>query len=80
MDYIMGEGEVRDRVIEMRIGERERNKRIDSDHHPVKVCIKGKVNREGRIKEEGKGWRVIWDVETSGIRWSGGGKRQRCED
>jgi len=43
IDYVIGEGEVKDRVERMRIGDR-----VDSDHQPVEVWLKGE-----RVRGEG---------------------------
>jgi len=59
IDYVIGDKRVKERVERMGIGER-----IDSDHHPVIVWIKGRVRREER---RGGGKRLrsreIWNEE-----------------
>ncbi|EZA46548.1 hypothetical protein X777_00046, partial [Ooceraea biroi] len=41
IDYIIGDREIRESVIEMRVADK-----MDSDHQPVEVRIKGEVSRE----------------------------------
>lgn len=52
-DYIMGDEEVRDCVERMKVGEK-----VDSDHQPVEVWIRGKRERK---REEG--WKGVWNEE-----------------
>lgn len=40
IDYVMGSEDVRSKVDNMKIGDR-----VDSDHHPVEVMLKGEVRR-----------------------------------
>lgn len=42
----------------MKMGER-----VDSDHHPVEVRIRGEGKREDAKKGNRKGWRDTWDEE-----------------
>lgn len=57
IDYILGNKEVKERVTDMKIGDR-----IASDHQPIEVKLKRKRGRAGR-KEERRFWREVWDVE-----------------
>jgi len=59
IDYVMGEEEVRDRVRSLRVEDK-----IDSDHHPVVIHMKGKEREGGR--KGGKNKRIrrgIWNEE-----------------
>ncbi|EZA56066.1 hypothetical protein X777_03893 [Ooceraea biroi] len=47
IDYIIGDREIRESVIEMRVTDK-----IDSDHQPVEVKIKGEVSREKEWRGE----------------------------
>ncbi|EZA50916.1 hypothetical protein X777_10743, partial [Ooceraea biroi] len=68
IDYVMGDLEVRNRIERMEVGDR-----IESDHQPIEVRIKGEEEGRKRGKGKGKGkakaWRGAWDEE--------GGKRFR---
>lgn len=59
IDYVMGDEEVRGKVRSMKIGER-----IDSDHQPVEVWIKGEAEKRRRNGGKQGAGRVIWDGET----------------
>lgn len=48
IDYVIGDGEVRDKVCRMVVGER-----VDSDHHPLEVTI-GRRMRERNKRGEGR--------------------------
>lgn len=50
IDYILGEEETREWVAEMKVGDK-----VDSDHHPVEVRIKGRGKKKRREREEKKG-------------------------
>lgn len=54
IDYVMGNREVREEVEKMVVGEK-----IDSDHHPVEVWIKGEKERRERRRKEEKRWRGV---------------------
>ncbi|XP_036148302.1 uncharacterized protein LOC118647446 [Monomorium pharaonis] len=57
IDYVLGDEEVVEEVTKLEIGEK-----IDSDHYPVIVWIKGKEVKERRGKARSGGWnRGIWD-------------------
>lgn len=43
IDYVIGEGEVKGKIERMRIGNR-----IDSDHQPGELWIRGKIERKGK--------------------------------
>ncbi|XP_067206638.1 uncharacterized protein [Linepithema humile] len=58
IDYVIGEGEIRDRIEKMRIGDR-----VDSDHHPVEVWLRGEEERRALRRKRGGGRRGIWDRE-----------------
>ncbi|XP_026827634.1 golgin subfamily A member 6-like protein 22 [Ooceraea biroi] len=56
IDYVMGDSEVRERIAEMKIGDK-----IDSDHQPIEVMIKGTgMKRRGERGLE-KCWRGVWN-------------------
>lgn len=40
--YVMGDEEVRERMVKMRIGER-----VESDHQPVEIWLRGERREEG---------------------------------
>jgi len=58
IDYVLGDEEVREEIEELRIGDK-----INSDHHPVEVKVKGR--KRGRMigKKERKERRGVWDEE-----------------
>lgn len=60
IDYVIGGEEVKDRIKRMRIGDK-----VDSDHHPLEVWIKGAVQRRRERRREGKrnSDRGRWDEE-----------------
>lgn len=58
IDYVLGDKEVKDRVREMKIGDK-----VDSDHQPVEVVIGGKDKWRGVRSKERRVWRGVWDVE-----------------
>jgi len=59
IDYVMGEEEVKERIDRLRVGDR-----IDSDHHPVEVWMKGaEKKRRGSKRQEGYR-RGVWDDES----------------
>jgi hypothetical protein len=62
IDYVLGNKEVRDKVERMYIGDR-----IDSDHQPVEVWIRGE-NIDARRRQRGRGERIggTWDKEECG--------------
>lgn len=45
IDYVLGNEEVRERIIRLKIGEK-----IDSDHHPVEVTLTGRKEERRRKK------------------------------
>lgn len=47
IDYIIGERETKERVKEMRVGDK-----VDSDHHPLELWIKGKRRERGKGEKE----------------------------
>lgn len=56
VDYVMGSEDVRSKVDNMKIGDR-----VDSDHHPVEVMLKGEAQRKGGGKGRKRTWRRIWN-------------------
>jgi len=58
IDLVIGDVEVRESIEYMEIGDR-----IDSDHHPVEVEVKGKEWKRRKGKGEKKEWRGVWDEE-----------------
>jgi len=58
IDYVLGDEEVKEEIEELRIGER-----IDSDHHPVEVKVKGRKRKRMIGKKERKEWRGVWNEE-----------------
>jgi len=58
IDYIMGEEEVKERIERMRVGDK-----IDSDHHPVEVWIKGVEKKRRESKGQEGYMRGVWDEE-----------------
>jgi len=60
IDYVIGEVEAREKVGNLRIGER-----IDSDHHPVEVSIKGEKQGEVEIESKKRNgpMRGVWSEE-----------------
>lgn len=58
IDYVMGDNEVKERVERMKVRDK-----IDSDHQPVEIWIRGDKERK---REERKGrttWKGVWDEE-----------------
>lgn len=76
IDYALGGREIVEEIEKLEIGEK-----VDSDHHPVIVWIKGRVRKERVIKERRKiKKRGRWDVEGREKIQRGnreGGKRGR---
>lgn len=58
IDFVLEDEDVRREIENMRIGDR-----IDSDHHPIEVKIKGKRGRKCKKNKEEREWRGIWDKE-----------------
>lgn len=59
IDYVLAEEEVTEEVARLEIGDR-----VDSDHHPVVVWMKGgEYERRGRGRMKGRVCRGIWDEE-----------------
>lgn len=58
IDYALGDKEVKDTVREMKIGDK-----VDSDHRPVEVIIRGKDKWRGVRSKECRVWRRVWDEE-----------------
>jgi len=60
IDYIIGNEDVRANVENLIVGDR-----VDSDHHPVEVWIKGREQRTKKFEgaRGGRGGRGIWDTE-----------------
>lgn len=60
MDYVIGKEGIRKNVRRVYIGEK-----IDSDHHPVEIWIKGegRKRKENKGKKKVKGWREVWTEE-----------------
>lgn len=50
--------QVRERVVSMKIGAK-----IDSDHQPVEVTLRGGMERRGKGRKEKRLWRGVWDKE-----------------
>lgn len=55
---MVGNGEIRDKVAYMRIGDR-----VDSDHQLMEGTLMGRGQKERGEKNERKIWRVVWDRE-----------------
>lgn len=54
---MIGDEEVKERVVRLEMGDR-----MESDHHPVIVCLKGRWDKGRKErKESGKHWREVWD-------------------
>lgn len=58
IDYIIGDIEVRNRVIKMTVVNR-----VDSDHHPMEVWLEGDVKGKKNGGKSRKCWRGVWDKE-----------------
>lgn len=59
IDYILAEKEMAERVARLEIGDR-----VDSDHHPVVVWMKGgDYERKGGGRMKGRVCRGVWDEE-----------------
>jgi len=58
IDYVIGKGEVKSRVERMRIGDR-----VDSDHQPIEVWLKGERVRGEGGKVGERLWRGAWSEE-----------------
>lgn len=63
IDYVVGNGEVRDKVAYMRIGDR-----VDLDHQPMEVTLKGRGQRGRGGKNERRMWKGVWDREGREMR------------
>lgn len=59
IDYVLGGEEVRERVERMRIGDR-----IESDHHPLEVWIRGGESRRKEKEKKYRNSRGVWDEES----------------
>ncbi|XP_071579341.1 uncharacterized protein [Temnothorax nylanderi] len=57
IDYVIGEGEVREKVESMTVGDR-----VDSDHHPLEIALRRGKEGDGRRRGK-KGNRGIWNEE-----------------
>lgn len=57
--YIIGDSEVRDKIVRMTVGDR-----VDSDHHPVEVRLEGKVKGIWKGCKRRKCWRGALDEES----------------
>lgn len=55
IDYVIGNEKVREKIRRMRIGDR-----IDSDHQPVEIWVKGERRRQGEGKRGGRGEKKSW--------------------
>lgn len=70
----LGNGEIRDKVAYMRIGDR-----VDSDHQPMAVTLKGRGRRGRGKKNKRRIWKVVCVREgrvmvrerLEGWRWRG---------
>ncbi|XP_046605019.1 uncharacterized protein LOC124297751 [Neodiprion virginianus] len=74
IDYAIGDIEVRDRVKRIEIGDR-----VDSDHHPVIVWLRGAVARTRKGKRVGGTSRGDWTEEgrmrfRAEVKWEGIGE------
>ncbi|XP_024893159.1 golgin subfamily A member 6-like protein 2, partial [Temnothorax curvispinosus] len=58
IDYIIGEGEVREKIVSMVVGER-----VDSDHHPLEIIVRREEEEEGRRGGWKKRSRGVWNEE-----------------
>ncbi|EZA48016.1 hypothetical protein X777_14457 [Ooceraea biroi] len=77
IDYILGDREIRESIIEMRVADR-----IDSDHHPVEVRIKGEKSRKREKRGDKKKYKLLceskkkemndrWEREAENVRREG---------
>jgi len=58
IDFVIGEEEARERIERLTIGDR-----IDSNHHPLEVWMKGGGVRRVMERREKKVWKGLWDTE-----------------
>lgn len=58
IDYVMGDGLVEEKIERIRIGDK-----VNSDHHPIEVWIRGEVGEKGGKRGKGRGRRGVWDEE-----------------
>ncbi|XP_024868251.1 trichohyalin-like [Temnothorax curvispinosus] len=58
IDYIIGKGEVREKIVSMVVGER-----VDSDHHPLEIVVRRGEEEEGRRGGWKKRSRGVWNEE-----------------
>jgi hypothetical protein len=60
IDYVIGDEETRERVLELRVGEN-----VDSDHQSVEVWVKGENARRkrGEGAKMDKCWKGVWSKE-----------------
>jgi len=65
IDYVMGDQEVRGNVEKIEIGDR-----VESDHHPIVVWIKGKIRRERKKERRGE------IIRNRGIWWNEEGNKK----
>lgn len=54
IDYVIGDDEARDRVLKMKIGDK-----IDSDHPPLKIWMKGEVKRKKKKINEQTASKIV---------------------
>ncbi|XP_071576349.1 uncharacterized protein [Temnothorax nylanderi] len=58
IDYVIGEGEVREKVEKMIVGDK-----VDSDHHPLEIVLRRDKEGDGRRRREKKESRGVWNEE-----------------
>lgn len=59
IDYVLGGEEVKERVKRMRIGDR-----IETDHHPLEVWIRGGESKRKEKEKKYRSSRGVWDEES----------------
>lgn len=58
IDYVMGDGMVEEKVERVRIGDK-----VDSDHHPIEVWLRGETGRKAGTEGGRRGRRGMCDEE-----------------
>lgn len=58
IDYVIGSWESRDKIEELTIG-----RKVDSDHLPIEIRLKGKEEWREKKGIRRKCWRSVWDEE-----------------
>lgn len=62
IDYVIGDKEVKERMEKMRIGDK-----IDSDHHPLEIWIKGEVEKKRKGTGARRTRRGVWNEQGKRI-------------